>query len=994
MRLPSPIAIFSILLAAALMLLAGRAHAQASCSTAVNSCFTTSLKTPGCNNPDCCGLVCTVEPACCDVAWDDVCVALAKKYCSSCGAVPESCFEAHKTPSCNNGAICEAVCSTPGFEYCCNLQWDQNCVNEAIKLTDTCGEPAAGSCLTVHENPNCADANCCSNICDIDPACCTVTWDQTCVGWASRYCFSCGNPRAGSCCHQHSSAYCDDRVCCESVCALDSFCCETRWDTMCAEAATQTCGLCQRVCGYTDPANPSARLCRVVHVQPGCSDRVCCDDVCYFDDFCCSASWDFTCVQAAAAICSLSPDPAINAVCSTATGSCFVEHQGPGCSDAACCASVCSSDPLCCDQTASRWDANCAARANILCNGCGEITAGSCFYPHGTPSCLDRACCTLVCDADPLCCVTQWDIFCVLNAGTLCVDSGITCGDPRTRPCSIASFLPACEDQNCCLTICVYDPTCCQRAWDETCAATAGVTCAQPNGCPGAGSPLVVHAQPGCSDPECCAAVCSVDPICCSFGWNERCVTLAKGVCWSYGDCPGAEPCNKSHLSPGCSDATCCSVVCSVDPLCCDVQWNTTCVNLAKNNCVPLASWDCPCSGSCFESHAETAGCDDEVCCAGVCHVDPLCCTQSWDAGCATIARFTCCGVPGCGDSCAGSCLVPHTSPSCNDPACCEAVCRFEPFCCEVRWDSSCVLAASVTCDGGCGQVVSGNCFAEHATAGCADGSCCKIVCADPDFEYCCFNSWDAECAAHARKVCAAAMPDCGDVGLPGCNIPHNKPACSDQTCCQAICTLDSFCCDTEWDATCAQRSYTTAGCAAYQFDCGGSCAGPCCEPHRSPWCNDKTCCNAICLIDIFCCESEWDAFCAAAANINPACNTACPDPKCGTPEAGNCCFPHNNANCNDQTCCTDVCAIDPTCCNTVWDAVCAGIANTECSLCGGGLACGDPTAGSCCNEHATPFCNDISCCSTVCSFDELCCTAAWDTTCVQLAQAFCGCGP
>jgi hypothetical protein len=100
MRLPSPIAIFSILLAAALMLLACRAHAQASCSTAVNSCFTTSLKTPGCNNPDCCGLVCTIEPACCDVAWDDVCVALAKKYCSSCGSVPPVSYthlRAHET---------------------------------------------------------------------------------------------------------------------------------------------------------------------------------------------------------------------------------------------------------------------------------------------------------------------------------------------------------------------------------------------------------------------------------------------------------------------------------------------------------------------------------------------------------------------------------------------------------------------------------------------------------------------------------------------------------------------------------------------------------------------------------------------------------------------------------------------------------------------------------------------------------------------------------
>ena len=513
MRLPSPIAILSALLAAALVLIAGRADAQASCSTASNTCFTPNLLAPGCNNPDCCGLVCTIEPSCCDIAWDDVCVALAQKFCSSCGAVPESCFVAHPTPSCNNGVICQAVCEVPGLEYCCTVSWDQGCVLEAIKLTDTCGEPATGSCLAEHENPNCNDTTCCERVCTIDPNCCETAWDSTCVDWANRFCFSCGNPRAGSCCHQNETPYCNDRVCCETVCAIDQFCCEVRWDTVCGQAATEVCGPCERVCGYTDPANPAARACRTAHVQPGCSDAVCCDSVCYIDSFCCSVSWDFTCVEAARATCALNPDPAVNAVCNAANGSCFVPHKDPGCSDASCCATVCASDPLCCDATAGQWDETCASRAAILCNGCGDVTAGSCFYPHGTPSCLDRDCCNSVCDVDPTCCTSQWDIFCVLNAGTLCVDTGIGCGDPRTRPCSVASYLPACENQDCCQLICNVDPTCCSRGWDETCAANAGVSCAQPNGCPGAGSPLVVHAQPGCADPECCAAVCAVDRV-------------------------------------------------------------------------------------------------------------------------------------------------------------------------------------------------------------------------------------------------------------------------------------------------------------------------------------------------------------------------------------------------------------------------------------------------------------------------------------------------
>ncbi|MEY4848943.1 MAG: hypothetical protein RLZZ36_2056 [Pseudomonadota bacterium] len=993
MRPLSPIAIFSALLVTALLLVGGRAHAQTSCSTATNTCFTPNLIAPGCNNPDCCGLVCTIEPTCCDLAWDDVCVAIAQKYCSSCGAVPESCFTPHPSPSCNNGVICQAVCEVLGFEYCCQLQWDAACVQQAIKLTDTCGEPATGSCLVVHENPNCNDTTCCSRVCTIDPACCATSWDQSCVAWADRFCFSCGNPRAGNCCHQNETPYCNDRVCCETVCAADQFCCETRWDTLCGEVATEVCGQCERVCGYTDPANPSARSCRTVHTQPGCSDAICCDSVCYIDNFCCSVNWDFTCVEAARATCALSNNPDINALCSTANGSCFIPHHSAGCSDAACCSIVCTADPTCCDILAGSWDVACAQRASIACNGCGNITAGSCFYPHGSPSCLDRQCCIDVCDLDPTCCDTLWDIFCASSATTICTTGAITCGDPRTRPCSLASYLPACEDANCCSKICDIDPTCCSRAWDETCAANANVICASPAGCPGTGSALAVHGTNGCSDPECCSAVCSVDPICCTFGWSERCVTIAKGICWSFGGCPGDGPCDVIHLTPGCSDSTCCSVVCEADPLCCDVQWNSVCVSAARNLCQPLAAWQCPCTGSCFEEHPETAGCEDEVCCSGVCHIDPLCCTESWDSGCATMARVVCCGAPGCGDNCAGECLRPHLTPNCNDPACCEAVCRFEPYCCEVRWDSACVLAARSTCVGGCGQPSSGNCFNGHDTPGCSIGNCCETVCGDARFQYCCDISWDEACATEARTACEVYLPSCGDIGSDGCNIPHLKPACSDRTCCDGVCLIDDYCCTNEWDATCVQLTYTADGCGRYQFKCGDVCAGDCCDAHPTPWCNDLVCCEAVCLVDIFCCTSAWDAFCASTARVNTACETVCPDPPCGTPEAGNCCFPHENANCNDQDCCDAVCKIDALCCQTVWDSICAAQAAQACTLCGGGLSCGDAAAGSCCNEHAKPFCSDAKCCSIVCSFDETCCITAWDTTCVKLAQAFCGCG-
>lgn len=961
------------------------------CTNSPNSCFVENPLVPGCSNPSCCALVCSIEPACCDVGWDGLCVALATKFCSDCGNVPDSCFSPHAAPSCSSGLVCEAVCAID--PDCCATGWSADCVAIAVQLTDECGEPATGSCLSVHENPNCADPACCNQVCAIDPNCCTLTWDQTCVDWASQFCFTCGSTFAGSCCFQHEGPYCDDRLCCEAVCAFDPFCCTVRWDSVCADLATAPGSLCNLPkcrCGNTNPLPGQNLSCKAVHLAPGCSDFVCCDKVCTIDGFCCLVTWDFTCTQIAASNCALTPNPTFNTVCSTASGSCFAVHPNPGCSDDACCGKVCTVDPSCCDIG---WDADCVTRALSLCNGCGDIESGSCFFPHGSPGCFDRACCDDVCVVDPSCCAVQWDMLCVLNAGTLCVTGGITCGDPRTRPCSIASFVPYCEDEQCCALICARDFTCCERAWDETCAAAASISCniSFPN-CPSSGSALVVHGTPGCAEQACCEAVCSVDPVCCNFSWNAACVDAAKAVCIGFGTCPAPGRCDTAHGNPGCSNPTCCTIVCTTDPTCCEISWTSACASLARTLCVPLDSWPCPCIGSCFEPRADSAGCNDELCCAGVCNIDPTCCTTAWDAGCVGIARATCCSSPVCGNSCAGDCFESHPTPYCNDASCCEAVCRFDDFCCTVRWDSTCALSAATTCEGGCGLPVSGNCFAEHGTPGCADPVCCEAVCAVDS--NCCDIRWDQDCVKIARSTnsCTASIPTCGQKGTTGCNQPHPSPSCSDADCCAAVCAIDSYCCEFEWDITCVEKVYSTAGCERYQPGCGEVCSGDCCSPHDTPWCNDQACCAAVCVVDDYCCNVQWDLGCVQIAQINPACSRTCPDPPCGSPEAGNCCLPHNNANCSDQECCEAVCATDPLCCSAVWDALCASEAGVLCKICQGDLFCGSPEAGNCCATHPTPFCANGKCCAFVCSIDELCCSVAWDAQCVAIAAKVCGC--
>ena len=52
--------------------------------------------------------------------------------------------------------------------------------------------------------------------------------------------------------------------------------------------------------------------------------------------------------------------------------------------------------------------------------GCGDPLAGDCCIGGTAPACNDEACCTSVCTADPFCCNTQWDQVCADQAAFLC----------------------------------------------------------------------------------------------------------------------------------------------------------------------------------------------------------------------------------------------------------------------------------------------------------------------------------------------------------------------------------------------------------------------------------------------------------------------------------------------------------------------------------------------------------------------------------------------
>ena len=146
--------------------------------------------------------------------------------------------------------------------------------------------------------------------------------------------------------------------------------------------------------------------------------------------------------------------------------------------------------------------------------------------------------------------------------------------------------------------------------------------------------------------------------------------------------------------------------------------------------------------------------------------------------------------------------------------------------------------------------------------------------------------------------------------------------------------------------------------------------------------------------------------------------NISCSLPTCGA--AGDCLAAHDTAGCGDANCCEETCAIDPYCCDTEWDEVCAeqaqGLCTGNFAACQSGLpACtrgtvcsagsneGRPCAadnqcpgggeGSC---RSQPGCGDVDCCNNVCAEDPYCCLQEWDNVCAEREASRChsACGP
>lgn len=244
---------------------------------------------------------------------------------------------------------------------------------------------------------------------------------------------------------------------------------------------------------------------------------------------------------------------------------------------------------------------------------------------------------------------------------------------------------------------------------------------------------------------------------------------------------------------------------------------------------------------------------------------------------------------------------------------------------------------------------------------------------------------------------------------LTDCNTPASVLACNDDgpTGCFMTGTTTSFASVLCFSATegttyyIAVGGYTTTSVGSGSMtisagDCGGggglcsTSTQDCCTENLKPFCSDSACCETVCAFDPFCCETAWDATCAGVALTECA--------SCGggggtcSSSTQDCCVAGAEPFCSDSKCCALICAADPFCCDTQWDQLCADAAATQCDSCDNSGLCGASATNDCCvaSSDGSPACTDEACCSAVCAADPFCCNTQWDQICADSASFTC----
>ena len=316
---------------------------------------------------------------------------------------------------------------------------------------------------------------------------------------------ACCDPPAHGCCEVGGGG-CDDQAIEACVCAIDPYCCETAWDTLCIDAiAAGGCGACESDCLTTFEADfgedyvPGGPC----QVFPGLFET--CTGLGPFltTSGGCAASGDaalrfgggfpWSTLETRCLDLSAAGTAVLRFSCSTSLGVAgpVVEIVGvdgepveilrvpfasePGCREFA----VDLTPHFTGSGARLRFrSGSSVADATRIDDIRIELDPEHAACDTGPPGCADPEIEACVCGFDDYCCKTEWDSICVTLATLACgagCESIPTCGSGGA--CGIVHDEPGCEDETCCTAVCLEDPFCCVSSWDDFCVAGAIIAC-------------------------------------------------------------------------------------------------------------------------------------------------------------------------------------------------------------------------------------------------------------------------------------------------------------------------------------------------------------------------------------------------------------------------------------------------------------------------------------------------------------------------------------
>ena len=632
-----------------------------------------------------------------------------------------------------------------------------------------------------------------------------------------------------------------------------------------------------------------------------------------------------------------------------AAGQCQANNKGcepsntPGCGGCSCEACVCAMDPFCC-QTA--WDDLCVDECETQCGGCG-----------GSPTCGNG-----MCDANlgENCSTCPQDCTCA--PGQQC-QNGICTGGGGDAGCQ-ESGTPGCGGCQCEACVCAMDPYCCQTAWDSICVDECQNQC---GGCGGG--------NPTCGNGMCDANMgedCNSCPPDCGCLPGQMC---QNGVCMGGG---GNDGCEVSD-TPWCGGCACEACVCEMDPYCCEVAWDSLCVDECEIQCGGCGSGEFCGDAVCQAANAEncetcpldcqcTAG---QLCIAGACCAPDCQGVECGDDGCGGTCGVCDFGICAQGECMTGLGCAVTDDPGCSDCQCEMCVCKIDAYCCQTAWDEACVELCVNQCsgcqalpdcgDGLCDALAQENCGTCPQDCGCDQfQACINGFCAT---DYCALGVTARGCCMDdVHVVCLGeevVISDCEDQGgicgwFPGNQQLEPGYYCGPEGVVSPLGDPDG-----QYDLECPACPATCQGKECGGNGCGGSCGqcapgdecqqGVCvsCEPD----CLGKNCgpdgCGGVCG-DCPLPDSCQEGLCVA-------CQPSCQGKNCGSDGCGASC-----GECGDNQLCQDgFCKCKPDC-----EGIECGPdgCNGTCGVCPQGLWCNQGICSDCVPDCTGAECGDNGC--------------------------------